>query len=284
MIQALDFYGWNRVTGPTTLTVLTMIRTPLLSIGTLVLASTLLTPLLSGCCKKQLEEAKKKSEAKQQQRIADIKAYYKDLSAVAAAVKPTGQLTLAKCDDALIASRNKTHAFGGRLLTVDHEFLSLVTGPAPNEEARKELSAWKWVRSQEISRLRHPDAISGSSEAIWILEDIERAKKKPFFGVVRTEKRAMPIVPEGTDDFVGGVYKGWIVVVDFASKKAICQAPFSVRNSDEIKYKEGRFSSEADRARAAAKEDFRENFEAGANAALKKVSGHLRVNLGLFQL
>lgn len=261
-----------------------MNRSRVLMLCALTFASPVMAASLTGCCKKQLEEVKKKNEAEQKQRITDIKAYYKDLATVAAAVKPAGQLSLEKCDEAVIASKKK-HSFGGRLLTVDHEFLSLLTGPTEDKAKRKELAAWEWVRSQEIQRMKHPDAIGGDSTvARFVMEDIEKAKKLPLLGVVRTEKRAMPIVPEGTDDFVGGVYQGWIVVVDQQTKKPLCQAPFKVRNSEEIKYKEGRFSSEVERARAAAKEDFRENFEAGTNAALKKISSHLRVNLGLFQL
>lgn len=261
-----------------------MVRSRLARLSLIVLGSAAAAGSLSGCCKKQLEEGKKKSEAEHKQRIADIGAYYKELAAVAAAVKPAGQLELAKCDDNLIAERKKKHSFGGRLLTVDHEFLALITAPSVDKEAHKKQEAWSWVRSQELQYFRHPDLIDGSGPARSLADDIEKAKKIPFFGVVRAEERSMPVVPEGTDDFIGGEYHGWIVVVDQETKKPLCQAPFKVRNSDEIKYKEGRFSSEAERARAAAKDDFRENFEAGTNAALKKISGHLRVNLGLFQL
>lgn len=261
-----------------------MIRSRLARLSLIVLASTTAASSLSGCCKKQMEEAKKKSEAEQKQRIADIQAYYKELAAVAAAVKPVGQLKLAKCDDNLIAERKKKHAFGGRLLTVDHEYLALITAPTADKAALDKQKEWEWVRSQELQYFRHPDLIDGSGPARSLADDIEKTKKFPFFGVVRAEERSMPVVPEGTDDFIGGEYHGWIVVVDQETKKPLCQAPFKVRNSDEIKYKEGRFSSEVERARAAAKEDFRKNFEAGTNAALKKISSHLRVNLGLFQL
>ncbi len=250
----------------------------------LALLSTSTTLSLTGCCKERMEKAKKEAEARQKQRVADIQAYYKDLAAVAAAAKPAGQLKAAKCDDAVIAARKKKHAYGGRLLTVDHEFLTLLTAAAPDEARKKDLAKWEWLRSQELQRLKHPDEIDASSEARWILDDIEKAKKLPFFGVVRTKRRAMPVVPEDTDDFTMGEYEGWIVVVDQETKKALCQVPFVAGSSKRIKYKEGTFSSEVERARAAAKEDFRENFEAATNRALEKISSHLRVKLGLFQL
>jgi hypothetical protein len=231
-----------------------------------------------------MAKAKKESEERQKQKVASIQAYYKELAAMAALVKEPGQLSEKKCDESVVAKRTKEHSFGGRLLTVDHEFVSLVTGPTFTKDQKEKLETWEWVRSQEIKRLRHPDDIDGSTVADWIAEDIDKAKKLPFIGFLRTVKRAMPIVPEKGDDFTGGIYDGWIVVVDQAAKQVVCQVAFTAENSDEIKYKEGRFSSESDRARAAAKDDLLKNFEQATNASLKKISNDLRVNLGLFQL
>jgi len=253
-----------------------------------VVGALILTPLLtalSGCCcpsEEEMAKMKEQQEAKLAAQKDEIKSYYKKLKKIKKNIPD--DLKQKKCSSKAIASAQKDAAFGGRLMTLDVESLDYLTASTFDEGRKRELEPWKWIRSREVAELRHVDDIPDATIAGFVLDDIEKAKKQPLFGVIVSERRSMPVVPEGTSDFTVGHYDGWIVVVAQKTGKPVCQVAFSATNSDTIAYKKGKLMGDQYNAEEATRDDFLENFEKSANGALDKIGKGLRVNLGLFQL
>lgn len=256
-------------------------------ITALLLALTLATSSLSGCCcpsEEQMAKMKEEREARLAAKKKDIRDYYDTLDKIRKALPKTSKLEEKACKAEAIQKAKKDAPLGDRLLTIDLETLDFLTAESFDPERKKELAAWEWIRSREVKNLRHLDDIEDETIAGFVTDDIEKARKQPLFGVVVAESRAMPVIPEGTDDFTRGHYDGWIVVVDAKKGKALCQAPFSATNSETIEYKKGRIMGDQYNAEEAARDDFLENFEEATNASLARVAKGLRVNLGMFQL
>lgn len=112
---------------------------------------------------------------------------------------------------------------------------------------------------------------------------------KDFAGVLAVfsaESRAWPesVKKEGLikDDFsfIPGRFEGWLTLFDLEKSAVLCEARFVFENSDNVRYRKGKFSSEEGSVDKALRTDFEDRFEEAAIAAIRALSNN-RLKLGV---
>jgi hypothetical protein len=160
--------------------------------------------------------------------------------------------------------------------TVDLDVLSSGAPPAADSE-------WGFLTSPAVASILTAGTSAEDRRAA--VRDMER-ESGPFLVVYRSDQRRWPVVSTEKGfindkiSFTTGQFDGWMILVDTHAARVLCESRLSVRSSESVSFRSrGAFSTKEGRARDAVDSDFKEQFEAAAGAAIKKISGD-RLRLG----
>jgi hypothetical protein len=221
-----------------------------------------------------VEERTLRQEAAQQADGDDVAAFTSALARVkdALAAAPRAERSCPRVD---VASWRGPGSEQLRLSTVD-----LMVLDARTEESL-DGNGWRFLTSSDVGLAIEPRA-SANSRARAVRKMARESG--PFLVVYQTDERAWPRLVDEDDENRPtvdhyGSFSGWLVVVDLAAGRPVCEAPLDFENSREFIDRTPR-----KRRTAAAVKDLKEQFERRAITALRGISeGQFRLGYRLVE-
>jgi len=223
--------------------------------------------------------AYQEAEAEHAAMVAGLQAIHAELSALdAPATEPSPDADI----DAWFERQRAAEAVPalvGSLPTVEHDFLSHLSH---SFEAGDQ--PWSWMRTGWVGgfdgvflepEVEDPESMMGrlerSAAAANSRDRIDGIKVERYLGVLVPEQARLPVVT--ADDYLGGIFQGWLVIYDLHGFARLCQAPVVAVSGDEVEFSTGPIGRGA---HSAVQHDFEIKVELAVEDALRTISDELR--------
>jgi len=170
-------------------------------------------------------------------------------------------------------------AMVGSLQTVEHAFLAHLS-----HGVRSPDDPWSWMRSGWTGgfdgvflepEIEDPESTMGrlerSAAAANSRDRIQGMKDERYLGVLVAERASLPLADR--DDYLGGVFVGWLVVYDLQGFERLCQVRLRASSNDDVDFSAGVLSSDLQQA---VQHDFERKVELAVEDSLRAISEELR--------
>jgi hypothetical protein len=216
--------------------------------------------------------------------LADEKKAREDLD------KAAGALVLKALVDHLARVKaNAATGGGAEKQCAKADLAALLTGPERRKVSTLDFDllngssagqSWPFLSSDTLEKIL--DDKRSAADRAKSAEQL-RSESGPLLVVYKADHKLWPVVNgksevAGKDfSYDGGEYSGWLLVYHLDSGERLCQTRLAFESSDAVDFKKGRLASEKSSAKEAIENDFRDQFEIAATAAIKRAAPDLRL-------
>lgn len=215
-------------------------------------------------CPESVPLAPEEQALQDAKRRVDMDAMESGLMAVAASPPSSRGLTEKGCPDEEIGAKDSSYR---QVLTVDREFLVHLADP-DFDASDDDNTDWAWLRSEP---LREPS--KGTDK--YTDDQLSSDRQRHYLAIFDSSDKAAPEV-DGSGTFTPGHFDGWLIIVDLMTQQTVCQAQLQARSSPRLAdAQEGSIRERQEEA----DEDFQDQLDTQAQAALERISDQLRITL-----